>query len=477
MTRDEQIHKTRENVLYDTMQKRKHDDIGSEEETSQPPAKTARKDVILKEIVSDGDLEVSFSGFTNDQGRVTALLVSREMICRGSLVFKSMVADGSPWLENQQPAGRCQRVDLADDDPDVMEIVMNVLHYKRREVPLKVSFDTLESLAILCDKYDLLEALGVWPEMWARSHIACIEHPDKVTWLFIASTFKFTGPLSRVLQFIVINAITSDGRLVSSTYQDFSEGVLDSILGKPHQEALQRIPTTNNIPDHITQIRSQALLAIETFIKSEREQRQLGTGLYCLQRELSRPNQTREPDFCSLCFNLNYGILTTAFPECFDSQVYSSGLQNHSIAGLLQYACTMTIIQNANDLSAEFLDLHGGCDVGLRLSATIAKIYESARLQVAERVKTHDLFRDGGWQQIESLTALIPSPAPTPCLKRVRGRSYVSWGAEEPMLIDETPHIFGLPTQMYHLVQQPRSAVDDFFDANPPGTRFLMGYD
>jgi hypothetical protein len=54
---------------------------------------------------------------------------------------------------------RVQCRPLPDDNPDALRILLEIVHFRNRQVPKKVSFAMLTHLSILVDKYQMLEAV------------------------------------------------------------------------------------------------------------------------------------------------------------------------------------------------------------------------------------------------------------------------------------------------------------------------------
>lgn len=52
-----------------------------------------------------------------------------------------------------------KEVELAEDDPESMRIVISVLHHRNCDVPLSWDMDRILSIARLADEYDLSAAV------------------------------------------------------------------------------------------------------------------------------------------------------------------------------------------------------------------------------------------------------------------------------------------------------------------------------
>lgn len=135
-----------------------------------PPAPSAPPTYDTIDIAPTGDLILHVDhGSSSRRFRVHSLILTL-----ASPVFGAMLAPDSAFSERRQlddgaSSGKTAVVKLLDDPLSEMEIVLNALHLQNDLVPEKVSADELYSLAVLCDKYALVRALGAWPGVWMRA--------------------------------------------------------------------------------------------------------------------------------------------------------------------------------------------------------------------------------------------------------------------------------------------------------------------
>jgi hypothetical protein len=121
----------------------------------------------------DGDIILEL---TRPDGK-SHLLVSSKVLALASPVFarmfKSQFKEG---LSNNSSTSEAPRViQLSDDDEEAFIFLCNLLHYRRSNVPLKLTVDCLSNLAIICDKWDLTPAVAPFAESWIQG-VAC---PDR----------------------------------------------------------------------------------------------------------------------------------------------------------------------------------------------------------------------------------------------------------------------------------------------------------
>lgn len=126
---------------------------------------------LVTEIDPYGDLQMDFKDRTNDNGgQFRGLLVSKHTLRLSSPVFRTMLADDSPFQESRNKTmneNGNQVIRLEDDDVVSMEILMNAIHLQNHKVPTSLTIAQLEELAIVCDKYDI-RCLGPWAGMWSQ---------------------------------------------------------------------------------------------------------------------------------------------------------------------------------------------------------------------------------------------------------------------------------------------------------------------
>jgi hypothetical protein len=71
------------------------------------------------------------------------------------------------------------------DEPDALESVLNIMHYRNLEKYLSVSNGRLISISVLSDKYDLAATLQMWPRFWC-STFAKVKSESELYAVFLA---------------------------------------------------------------------------------------------------------------------------------------------------------------------------------------------------------------------------------------------------------------------------------------------------
>ena len=94
--------------------------------------------------------------------------VSSRHLALASPVFKDMIhsEDEKSHMFREQSFAQ---VPLADDDPGALLVLLRLLHNQHRLVPRKVDLWMLTKIAILVDKYELLEVTHLLASDWLSS--------------------------------------------------------------------------------------------------------------------------------------------------------------------------------------------------------------------------------------------------------------------------------------------------------------------
>lgn len=126
------------------------------------------------------------------------MLVSAKHLMLASPVFKAMFKHNFVEGETLRSTGKVE-VALPDDDTTAMEIVLNIIHGRVRQVPKEVTLDIATALSILVDKYQMLEVVELHVELWMarlkpsmpKSYSAELYKWMSVAWVFkVPDVFK-----------------------------------------------------------------------------------------------------------------------------------------------------------------------------------------------------------------------------------------------------------------------------------------------
>ena len=185
-------------------------------------------------IDRNGDLNLIF---INDDGAKKKMVVSRHVLCIGSKVFDAMLGPDSHFREATNPSlstDGVRQINCEDDDFDAMTIITNVLHLQHQRVPKSTTFELLYKIAIVCDKYDLVRSMGLWPGYWAEQFTTQIEKRGFEGWLLIATVFKQAAAFKRITKHLILTSMldaTTD-ELLTEDGCSFAECVPGAVIGK-----------------------------------------------------------------------------------------------------------------------------------------------------------------------------------------------------------------------------------------------------
>ncbi|KAH7363900.1 hypothetical protein BKA65DRAFT_446423 [Rhexocercosporidium sp. MPI-PUGE-AT-0058] len=122
--------------------------------------------------------------------------VSSKHLILASPTFRTSLGSGTyPEGRTLQSEGHLV-IPLPDDDPDVMIILMNIIHGHSSEVPRRLDLSMLSKIAIAVNHRRMHEAVGIWSETWIENlkrdeGLPSSYTPDAVlSWLFIFWVFR-----------------------------------------------------------------------------------------------------------------------------------------------------------------------------------------------------------------------------------------------------------------------------------------------
>lgn len=208
------------------------------------------------EIDVDGDLcvKVGQDEYTaesnedggHDHGDPVIFLVDSHALSRSSPVWKKML--NGAFAESARPSpdsGEDWNIELPDDDPTSMRIILNIIHGRFKYVPCEkstMSTEVLYRLTVLTDKYDLTPLLLPWASTWTIYHREHVDHALTSTSGFSLTTLRFCEmslwiswelgddqSFEKVYKYLVLNSGTLHGHLIQrpSGTRLFTSGILE----------------------------------------------------------------------------------------------------------------------------------------------------------------------------------------------------------------------------------------------------------
>ncbi|KAL2266235.1 hypothetical protein VTJ83DRAFT_5587 [Remersonia thermophila] len=143
---------------------------GKESQTSEDCSDPAPPHEDLISIDPDGDLILRVGkGSAKQQFRVCS-----STLRRAAPVWKAMLF--GPWRESKPAAGPWI-VDLPEDDPKALRVLLDILHSNFATVPETIDkISDLKKILDLTDKYDMLSRIRPWAKSWA----AILQHKPSI---------------------------------------------------------------------------------------------------------------------------------------------------------------------------------------------------------------------------------------------------------------------------------------------------------
>jgi hypothetical protein len=127
-----------------------------------------------------------------------------------SPVFKAMLQPGRFRQGIQRNAAGQMEVDLPDDDQPLVVIVLNIIHGRNRLVPKQADLEMMTKLAILVDKYQMVEAVESFSNPWLDDLLTKVSLPSGYSrddeldhqktirrWLAVSWVFKRPNEFSK----------------------------------------------------------------------------------------------------------------------------------------------------------------------------------------------------------------------------------------------------------------------------------------
>ncbi|KAK3616282.1 hypothetical protein LTR56_026057 [Elasticomyces elasticus] len=126
-------------------------------------------------------------------------------------------------------------MEMQDDDPDALKIVLNIAHLRFEAVPQSLDFKQLLSLAILTDKYQATRVLRPWIANWTMDLTRFVGKPGYEECAWIAWEFGLEVEFEHIVTYLILHAkVDHEGScLVDDEYLESKQlpsGLIESIL-------------------------------------------------------------------------------------------------------------------------------------------------------------------------------------------------------------------------------------------------------
>lgn len=201
---------------------------------SKPPKQENDRSKFPRTIVDpDGDLCL----VVGDK-KGSAFVVCSKTVARASPVWKKLLyGEFAESLQPSKDSGEEWTVRLPDDNPGSMKVLLNIIHSRFDQVPIKVdmsnictidgeqiTFSDLFLLTVLTDKYDLTRNLRPWATTWLEDVRAATTHNlkfsmtsmDHLCW--IAWELGDEGSFTTAIKHIVLDFVKIEDKIRKDPY-------------------------------------------------------------------------------------------------------------------------------------------------------------------------------------------------------------------------------------------------------------------
>lgn len=120
----------------------------------------------------DGDLRLEVGAKINPEEQLECIVCSKTL-SRATSVFKNMLY--GPFRESRASSSAALStqnwvVELPEDNPQAMKILLGSMHSQYEHVPTALSLTELYQVLLVCDKYDTIRMIRPWAQLWFLPH-------------------------------------------------------------------------------------------------------------------------------------------------------------------------------------------------------------------------------------------------------------------------------------------------------------------
>ena len=217
------------------------------------------------------------------------MVVSAKHMMLASPVFEAMLNGNFKEGRTLQSDSRVE-VPLPDDDADTFRILLSIIHGRNRSVPRKIDLDRLVQVAVLADKYQMVEAVEAYSGAWIanlKSTIPAKLCGDLGRWICIAWVFGLAAEFSSTTK-----------TLIQQSEEDVPDGFMDyvplpkAVFGKCKNHLsiktirgfeLPRLPMLTLLDD-INSHRQKVIAALYGIV-GEQVTSYMGPGVHCTRAD------------------------------------------------------------------------------------------------------------------------------------------------------------------------------------------------
>lgn len=146
---------------------------------------------------SEGDTHLFLSSLNSPDNelRVVIFVVSSHAMASVCDAWADMVMGHVDCCKEEEPVengsadGGVASIPLPDDDPDGLEVLLNIAHLRFDRVPEKLKFKRLLAVAVLMEKYGVTKSVRPWWQRWLATVKDKANVPGYEELLYIAWAF------------------------------------------------------------------------------------------------------------------------------------------------------------------------------------------------------------------------------------------------------------------------------------------------
>lgn len=187
----------------------------------------------------EGDLRLIVGG--DWVAKPLQVIACSKELSQASPVLETIIRRSLQGFHGPAKYGRHCTIELPDDDPARMLVLLNFIHDRPHLVPVALTLDQLYDILVICDKYLMIHIIKPWARSWYWSHrlaLARDRHgiPGKEVLLWITWQLGLASQFVAILFIILFNNVANAaGQLLDSMglpLEDYDVSELSSILCK-----------------------------------------------------------------------------------------------------------------------------------------------------------------------------------------------------------------------------------------------------
>lgn len=195
---------------------------------------TASAAPFIHKVTADPEGDVILAVINEEgAGRTRDFLASSKLLKLASPVFAKMFApcfrEGTALQSSSQT---CPTIQLEEDNPDAMELLLRALHFDTEKIPETApSPDTLAKLAILSDKYDCNRAMKPWIALWFCNVDGIEELDQQALGKLVLAAYLFRSAHFEAISADVVTQLTTNFTLEWAEESMLQTYIPESVIG------------------------------------------------------------------------------------------------------------------------------------------------------------------------------------------------------------------------------------------------------